>query len=89
LTSLGKKIFSFSYKKRQLELVRQILKHPVFYDVFSKSLKNGDIIPKFEIIAIMEKHNLNISGDTVDRRSSSVKGWVNWIFDLLSYEQEE
>jgi recombination DNA repair RAD52 pathway protein len=41
---------------------------------------------KNEIIQIMKKSNLyNVnSSSTYERRSSTIKGWINWIVELIN-----
>lgn len=85
LSKVGKKIMELSYKERQLELLRQVLQHKVFYDVFSKTLQKGRIPEKKEIVAIMYNNYIyNVkSHETYERRSGTISRWINWILNLI------
>lgn len=84
LSELGKKIMRLSYKDRQLAFCKRILQHKVFYETGKLLIEKGLIPEKKIIIEIMKKSNLyNIGSDnTFERRSSTITGWINWIFGL-------
>ncbi|MCL2687511.1 MAG: hypothetical protein FWE58_03140 [Methanobrevibacter sp.] len=88
LTETGEKIFNLFYKEKQLELVKCILKHEVFYKVFKEYVKTGEMPSKHVIVDYMYKSNLyNIeSPDTFERRSSTISGWIKWILNLTESE---
>ena len=81
LTKLGERIVEMNYKERQLHLVGLILQHQLFADMFDHTIKNGEIPDTKIIQAKMEE--LNVCGRSlIVRRSSSVYGWLKWIFNL-------
>lgn len=84
LTNEGDKLFRLKYKARQLKFVELILRHKVFNEVFKRSVTDGEIPSRKEIIDIMKNSELfNIrSEETFNRRASTVIAWVNWILDL-------
>ena len=86
LSEAGKRILSLNYKKRQLAYCDLILSHRAFNDTLRKYLESGNMPTKSEIVQIMKSSNLyNIDSDkTFERRSSTIKGWVNWIVDLIN-----
>lgn len=86
LSSIGKKIMSSSFSKRQSMFIKQILEHKVFREVLVKSLEKGSIIKNNEIVTIMKESSLyNINSDTTyTRRASTISGWIDWVFSLLS-----
>ena len=86
LCGLGKKILNLNYKQRQLAYCKIILCHKVFSDTLKKYLDNGNMPSTNEIIQIMKVSNLyNVESDnTFERRSSTVKGWLNWIIALIN-----
>ena len=86
ISTKGQQILSLSYKQRQLAYCDAILSHKVFNDALREYLNNG-VMPSTEnIVDIMKNSNLyNIESDsTYRRRSSSVKGWLNWIISLIN-----
>lgn len=81
LTTLGNSVFKLNYKDRQLKLVELILKHKIFYEVFSDSIKNSEISGKTFVEALMRRFNVCNEGQ-IQRRASSVIGWMRWMFGL-------
>lgn len=90
VTDEGRKILSLPYKKRQLAYCGKILQHKVFYDAFTSCLEQNSIIDQDEIVSIMKNSNLfNIGSEsTFKRRSSTIRGWINWIFSLFQGNYE-
>ena len=86
LSNKGRKILNMGYKQRQLAFCACILAHDAFSDTLKKYFETGVMPQKNVIIRIMEKSNLyNVNSDsTYERRSSTIKGWVNWIVGLIS-----
>ena len=86
LTRLGRKIMRLNYKKRQLALCRCILQHRIFFNVFSFCQQYGSLPDRTTIVKIMKSSDLyNIESEsTYLRRASTVSGWINWMFGLIS-----
>ena len=83
LTSLGNKVFKLNYKNRQLRLVELILNHKIFAIFFDEVINTGQLPDKNSIEKKMKC--LNVCGDgLIGRRSSSVYGWLKWIFNLTN-----
>lgn len=84
LTSKGKSILHLGYKQRQLAFCKAILSHKVFADSLKLWFKQGEI-NNHDIVVIMKQNNLyNIESEsTYIRRSSTIKGWLEWIIGLL------
>lgn len=83
ITEKGKHILSMNYRQRQLSFVQCILEHKVFADALRSFLETGKAPTKTEIKQIIENNHIKkISGDTLNRRASSVSGWINWIVSL-------
>lgn len=83
ITDKARNILNMQYKKRQLEYVRLILQHRIFNEIFAMSIQNGEI-PDNNYIASRMK-DLNLCGENlILRRASSVRGWIKWIFSLIS-----
>lgn len=79
LSEAGKRILRLSYKQRQLAFCDLILSHKVFADTLWKYLENGNMPVSADIIQIMKEANLyNVESEsTFERRSSTIKGWLN------------
>lgn len=86
LTEEGRRILNLPYKKRQLAYCEKILQHKAFGETLKGSLEQGSLLGKDAVVAIMKNSNLyNVeSKSTFERRSSTIRGWVNWILSLLS-----
>lgn len=81
LTSLGRQVYQLPYKERQLKIVSLILEHRIFHDLFLDVIEKKQFPSKEEIIEKMMRYQvcgLKLMG----RRSSSVSGWLHWIFHL-------
>ncbi|MGF0040277.1 type II restriction enzyme [Peptoniphilaceae bacterium SGI.131] len=80
-TDFTKKILKLKYKERQLMYVKLILEHKIFNEFFIKSYNTGEL-PEKELVE-KRMRELNVCGEKlIDRRSSSVIGWLNWIINL-------
>ncbi|MDR2522107.1 MAG: hypothetical protein LBC93_00150 [Synergistaceae bacterium] len=86
LSDTGKHILRLNYKQRQLAFCSLILSHRAFGDTLRQCLEIGDMPLTLEIIQIMKKANLyNVSSNsTFERRSSTIKSWLNWILGLIN-----
>lgn len=84
LTNLGEEIYEANYKIRQLKLVAQILQHKIFRELFRQVLLEGEL-PEKNVIAELElDYNMVSSRSTADRRASSIRAWLSWIFNLTN-----
>jgi hypothetical protein len=86
LSDKGRRVLGLSFKQRQLVYCDCILSHKAFSNTFRKYLKDGGMPSTGDIIGIMKQSNLyNVSSEsTFERRSSTIKGWVNWIINLIN-----
>lgn len=86
LTDTGRKILKLRYKQRQLEYVKLILKHKVFYDYLKLYFERAEKPLIIDTVDIMKNCNLyNIKSEsTYKRRSSTIRGWIEWIIELTS-----
>ena len=87
LSPYGLQVLKMPYKQRQLELCRDILQHKAFYLTFQQSQQIGAVPHKQQL---MENLNASISDEmsetTLGRRSSTIRGWIEWIFKLINEE---
>ena len=86
LSDKGKRILGLNFKQRQLAYCDCILSHKAFADTLSRYFESGSMPSTGEIVGIMKQSNLyNVSSDsTFERRSSTIKGWLNWIVGLVN-----
>ncbi|OHD12000.1 MAG: translation elongation factor [Spirochaetes bacterium GWD1_27_9] len=85
LSNKGRQIMRQKHKNKYLSLVKCILEHEIFNKVLTKYIKNGNLPIKKEVIEIMKNSyifNVGKDSTTIERRSSSVIGWVDWILKL-------
>ena len=86
LTKQGKKVADKNYKPRQLELVKLMLEHKIFNELFFSTYTTG-ILPKYnDIQDLMRKYNVCNEGQ-IPRRSGTVYSWLKWIFKLPAIEE--
>jgi len=88
LTELGKKTMQMTIKDRNLTYARLILSHKVFHRIFDYYLNQQSFPDTNTYVEIMKEHNLNIGEGRYEmykRRSSSITGWINWVFNLIRY----
>ena len=85
LSELGHAVMTLGYKERQLAIAAQILKHGVFRETLKLYLRCGEMPDSQAIVQIMKQFGIyHIESDsTFVRRSSTVSGWINWIFGLV------
>jgi hypothetical protein len=86
LSNKGKRILNLGFKQRQLAYCNCILSHKAFSDTLRKYLESGNMPSTGDIVGIMKQANLyNVGSDsTFERRSSTIKGWLNWIICLIN-----
>ncbi|MGB7440869.1 MAG: hypothetical protein WA919_07365 [Coleofasciculaceae cyanobacterium] len=80
LTKEGNALLKKRPKLKYLELIRKILEHEVFYKVFELAALEGEIPDKSKIRQVMSESDLNLSETTIERRSTTVLRWIEWIW---------
>ena len=83
LTNVGVAVYKKSYKERQLELVKLILSHRIFRELFREIIETGMIPDKGRVVELELEYNV-CSIDVASRRATSVISWLNWIFNLVN-----
>lgn len=85
LSSKGRRILNLDFKRRQLAFCDCILSHKAFNDTLRMYLESGSMPPNNEIVETMKRSNIfKVTSDsTFERRSSTIKSWVNWIIGLI------
>lgn len=86
ISEKGRHILNLGFKQRQLAYCGIILSHKAFNLTLKQYLKNGVMPSTGEIVDIMKHSKLYKVGSdsTFERRSSSIKGWINWIISLIN-----
>ena len=86
LSSLGRRMLKLNFKQRQLAYCNCILSHKAFRGTLQRYFESGNMPSTSEIVQIMKCSNLyNVGSDsTFERRSSTIKGWLNWIVGLIN-----
>ncbi|NET24300.1 type II restriction enzyme [Okeania sp. SIO1I7] len=83
LTNQAKDIFCQRYKLKYLKLIEKILEHEVFNQAFKLSLEIANIPSKKQIIQLLSESNLKVADTTRERRASTVKNWIYWIWSQI------
>lgn len=79
LTASGFMVSNLDAKSRNEYLIKMILRHKVFYYTYKSYLDNKTTPSRNEIINYMKKYTDIKSNETLNRRSSTVRGWIEWI----------
>ena len=79
LTPLGYAVVNLDMRSRNEKLIEAILKHKVFNEAYKYYLNNEKIPDRVFIIELMKKYTDIQSEETLNRRASTVRGWVEWI----------
>lgn len=84
LSQIGLGVFSLSIKQRNLAIVKLILQHKPFYEVFRLYLDDKIIPDTDEIFEVLKRNEIyNVNSDvTLRRRATSVRSWIKWIIAL-------
>ena len=86
LTDKGRKILKLNFKQRQLEFSKLILEHKAFKECLELYFERAQRPCTLDIVEIMKHANLyNVkSEETYKRRASTIRGWMEWILDLIN-----
>lgn len=84
LTDDGKSILRKRHKAKYLELIKSILKNKVFYETFKLTINHGEMPGKQTVCQVMQESNLSINNTTIDRRSTTVRSWLEWILSQIN-----
>lgn len=79
LTSAARRILALPYRRKYLALMEQVLRRPIFHRALGIALRYGEIPNKNLVIRLMLEAGLPINEATMDRRSSTVRGWISWM----------
>lgn len=79
LTTEARRILGLRYREKYLGLIALIFSRPVFHAAMGVALRYGDVPSRGAVIGLMKSAALPLAPKTVDRRASSVRGWIGWI----------
>ena len=79
LTPVGFAIMNLDVHERNKKLIELILKHKPFYDVYKNYIVESEIMNREAIKEIIKKYITDMSEETVNRRASTIRGWIQWI----------
>ena len=79
LTPMGFAIMNLDVHARNKKLIELILKHKPFYDVYKSYIVESEIMNREAIKEIIKKYIIDMSEETVNRRASTIRGWIQWI----------
>lgn len=79
LTPNGFMTVNVDTKSRNERLINQILKHKPFYEIYEYYLFHGELPSRDYIKCIIKKYIPNMSDETINRRASTIRGWIQWI----------
>lgn len=83
LTDIGVNVYKKSYKDRQLELVKLILSHRIFRELFGEIIRTGEIPNNGRVVELELEYNV-CSEKVAQRRATTVLCWLSWIFNLVN-----
>ena len=79
LTPDGFSLVNVDIKTRNEKIIELIIKHKPFYDTYKHFLDNEEMPSREQIKETIKKHIPDMADETVNRRSSTVRGWIQWI----------
>lgn len=73
-------------KSGKIQIIKDILSYRIFYECIEESLKQGKIISRESMKLIMSKYRIDLKNNksTPSRRESTVRGWLNWILNVVT-----
>ena len=79
LTPDGFVLVNVDIKTRNKKIIEMIIKHKPFYDTYKHFLDNKEMPSRDQIKETIKKYISDMADETVNRRSSTVRGWIQWI----------
>ena len=80
LTAEARRILALPYREKYLGLMEAVLRRPVFHRAFGLALRCGGKVPNAnQVVRLMQTCDLPLNLTTMERRASTVRGWIGWI----------
>lgn len=67
--------------QKNRKLFMSVIQHRVFNESYREALKISELPSIDYICSIMKNEGITLSDDTLRRRASTVRGWVQWLLD--------
>lgn len=83
LSELGEQVMKLPYKERQLKYIELMFQHEIFRTTFFMFAQHDNRIDKQFVVEKMIELKL-CTESLVERRASSVQGWLRWIFSIVN-----
>lgn len=83
LSDLGEQVMKLPYKERQLKYIELMFQHAIFRSTFFMFAQHDNRIDKKFVVEKMIELKL-CTESLVERRASSVQGWLRWIFSIVN-----
>lgn len=83
LSAMGKQIMRQPVRERRLAIVKSMFQHEIFHALFGRMCETGFIPSKNEVCEYMKRLNVCERKSTMDRRASTVIGWLKWIASFI------
>ena len=80
LTEEGKSLLGKRHKDKYLGLIKKILEHKIFYEIFELAASSGEVPSKEKVCKVMSFSSLNINYTTIERRATTVRKWIEWVW---------
>ena len=81
LTEQARKILSRRVREKYLGLMERVLRCPVFHRALGIALRRGEVPNKNLVVRLMLESGVPIGENTMDRRASTVRGWISWMLN--------
>ena len=81
LIECGGRDLSLRYREKYLALMEQVLKRPIFHQAMGLALRYGTLPNKNRLVLLMTELGLPLNEKTKDRRASTVRGWLGWMWE--------
>ncbi len=88
LTEQARRILGRPYREKQLGLMEAVLRRPVFHRAFGLALRCGGVPGQGAVARVMREENLPLNQRTLDRRASTVRGWIGWLLEQCGAEDQ-
>jgi len=83
LTNNGERLLRLGAPSKRADFIaEQLVMRPVFFEVFKQLYElgnNAELLDKIDINSFIEEYT-NLTGSTPERRSSTVKHWIKWVY---------
>lgn len=79
LTANGFTLLNVDIKSRNERIIGLILRHKPFYETYKYYIENNEYPSKDFIKEQIKKSIPEMSEETINRRASTVRGWIQWI----------